>query len=68
MSLNSNTQELNTILDTMNNLPLGGGGLRAIGEMIDESGILDSTKGTVEEKVEELIEIIEENSFPRLGR
>ena len=31
MSLNSNTQDLNEILDTMNNLPLGGGGLRQIG-------------------------------------
>ena len=41
MSLNTNTQELNTILDTMNNLPLGGGGVRAIDEMIDESGVLE---------------------------
>ncbi len=56
MSLNSNTQDLNTILDTMNNLPLGGGGLRQIGQMIDESGVLDSTEGTVAEKVEQLIE------------
>lgn len=55
MSLNTNTQELNTILDTMNNLPLGGGGLRQIGEMIDESGVLDSTEGTVEEKINSLI-------------
>lgn len=64
MSLNTNTQDLNEILDTMNNLPLGGGGLRQIGQMIDESGVLDSTEGTVEEKVEELIEIIEENTLP----
>ena len=56
MSLNSNTQELTTILDTMNNLPLGGGGLRQIGEMIDESGVLDGTEGTVEEKVEQVID------------
>ena len=56
MSLNSNTQELNTILDTMNNLPIGNGGLKQIGEMIDESGVLDSTEGTVEEKVGELID------------
>ena len=64
MSLNSNTQDLNQILNTMNNLPLGGGGLKQIGEMIDESGVLDSTKGTVEEKIEQLIEIIEENTLP----
>lgn len=55
MSLNSNTQDLNEILDTMNNLPLGGGGLRQIGQMIDESGVLDSTEGTVAEKVGQLI-------------
>lgn len=55
MSLNSNTQELNTILDTMNNLPLGGGGLRTIGEMIDESGLLDNSNRTIEEKVIQLI-------------
>ena len=59
MSLNSNTQELNTILDTMNNLPLGGGGLRQIEQMIDESGVLDSTEGTATEKVEQVIDMAE---------
>lgn len=34
----------------------GGGGLEEIEQMIDESGVLDSTEGTATEKVEQLID------------
>jgi hypothetical protein len=32
--------------------------------LIDESGVLDSTEGTVSEKVEQLIDLVEENTLP----
>lgn len=35
---------------------IGGGGLEEIEQMIDESGVLDSTEGTATEKVEQLID------------
>lgn len=37
-------------------IPTGGGDTEAIEQMIDSSGVLDSTEGTVEEKVEQLVE------------
>lgn len=38
------------------NIPVGGGDTEVIEQMIDESGVLDSTEGTVEEKVEQVID------------
>lgn len=44
-----------------------GGDLSAIETLIDESGVLDSTEGTVEEKVEQLVDKAEyENFFTQL--
>lgn len=42
--------------NAVDNIPTGGGDTEAIEQMIDESGVLDSTEGTVEEKVEQLID------------
>ena len=42
--------------NAVDNIPTGGGDLSEIEQMIDESGVLDSTEGTVEEKVEKIID------------
>ncbi len=42
----------------------GGGGTEEIENLIDNSRVLDSTEGTVKEKVEELIGLVEENTLP----
>lgn len=42
--------------NAVDNIPTGGGDTEAIEQMIDSSGVLDSTEGTVEEKVEQLVD------------
>ena len=46
----------NGFVSAIDSLATGGGDTEAIEQMIDESGVLDSTEGTVEEKVEQLVE------------
>lgn len=54
----------NDFVSAIDNIPKGGG-TEEIEQMIDSSGVLDSTEGTVEEKVEQLVDLVEENLPPR---
>ena len=45
----------NGFVDGINAIESGGGGTEEIENLIDESGVLDSTEGTVTEKVEQLV-------------
>jgi hypothetical protein len=42
----------------------GDGGTEEIEDLIDNSGVLDSTEGSVSDKVEQLIDLVEENTLP----
>ena len=46
----------NGFVDGINAIESGGGGTEELENIIDQSGVLDSTDGTVEEKIEQLID------------
>lgn len=50
----------NGFVDGINAIESGGGGTEEIEQLIDQSGVLDSTEGTVEDKVGELIDRAED--------